>query len=210
MRGFAPSQSGPAGDQARRGRQLRAARRRGNPQPEGRPGPVRRGVRAPRNAARSAPPSPGTRKPCAGSRNPLLPPPRNTRSACCSKNNRASNAASDAYERMILNYPHSTDFNAALEAEYRIGTLYLDGLRQHLLGIPLLPQRAEGGRRSSRSSRATRPSAGSRRWRSSASASRSPTPPTRRRPSRPTRSAWISTRPTPSPPTRSTRSATRT
>ena len=31
---------------------------------------------------------------------------------------------------MILNYPHSTDFNAALESEYRIGTLYLDGLRQ--------------------------------------------------------------------------------
>ncbi len=49
--------------------------------------------------------------------------------------------ASDAYERLILNYPHSTDFNASLEAEYRIGTMYLDGLRTRLLGVPLAPSR---------------------------------------------------------------------
>ena len=36
--------------------------------------------------------------------------------------------AAEAYERLILNYPHSTDFNAALEAEFRIGNQYLDGL----------------------------------------------------------------------------------
>ena len=51
-----------------------------------------------------------------------------------------SNAA-DAYERLVLNYPHSTDFNAALESEYRIGTMYLDGLRTRLLGVPLAPSR---------------------------------------------------------------------
>ncbi len=51
-------------------------------------------------------------------------------------------AASDAYERLILNYPHSTDFNAALEAEYHIGTLYLDGIRTKVFGVvPLVTTR---------------------------------------------------------------------
>ena len=50
-------------------------------------------------------------------------------------------AAADSYERLVLNYPHSTDFNAALEGEYRIGTMYLDGLRTRVLGVPLAPSR---------------------------------------------------------------------
>ena len=50
-------------------------------------------------------------------------------------------AAADAYERLILNYPHSTDFNAALESEYRIGTLYLDGIKSKLFGVPLVTTR---------------------------------------------------------------------
>ena len=32
--------------------------------------------------------------------------------------------AATAYELLIRNYPHSTDFNAALEGEFRIGNLY--------------------------------------------------------------------------------------
>ena len=49
--------------------------------------------------------------------------------------------AADAYEKLVVNYPHSTDFNAALEGEYRIGTMYLDGLKTRLLGVPLTPSR---------------------------------------------------------------------
>ena len=49
--------------------------------------------------------------------------------------------AAEAYERLVLNYPHSSDFNAALEGEYRIGTMYLDGLRTQVLGVKLLPSR---------------------------------------------------------------------
>ena len=49
--------------------------------------------------------------------------------------------AATAYELLIRNYPHSTDFNAALEGEFRIGNLYLEGLKQKLLGVPTLPSR---------------------------------------------------------------------
>ena len=51
------------------------------------------------------------------------------------------NGASIAYEKMIVDYPHSADFNAALEGEFRIGTAYLDGARQKVLGVPTLPSR---------------------------------------------------------------------
>ena len=49
--------------------------------------------------------------------------------------------AATAYELLIRNYPHSTDFNAALEGEFRIGNLYLDGEKQKVLGVPILTSR---------------------------------------------------------------------
>lgn len=47
--------------------------------------------------------------------------------------------ATKAYEKLIKDYPKSADFNAALEGEFRIGTLWLDGNRQKVLGLPTLP-----------------------------------------------------------------------
>ena len=49
--------------------------------------------------------------------------------------------AATAYELLIKNYPHSTDFNEALEGEFRIGNLYLEGEKQRVLGVPTLPSR---------------------------------------------------------------------
>jgi outer membrane protein assembly factor BamD len=49
--------------------------------------------------------------------------------------------ASAAYEKLIKDYPHSTDFNNALEGEFRIGTLYLDGAKQKILGVPMISSR---------------------------------------------------------------------
>ena len=51
------------------------------------------------------------------------------------------NAAAVAYERTIIDYPHSADFNAALEGEFNLGTAYLEGARQKVLGVPTLPSR---------------------------------------------------------------------
>ena len=51
------------------------------------------------------------------------------------------NAASVAYEKMIVDYPHSADFNTALEGEFNLGTAYLEGARQKVLGVPTLPSR---------------------------------------------------------------------
>lgn len=52
------------------------------------------------------------------------------------------NSAATAYETLIKNYPHSTDFNNALEGEFRIGNLFLDGIaKQAVLGVPTLPSR---------------------------------------------------------------------
>ena len=51
------------------------------------------------------------------------------------------NAAAVAYEKMIIDYPHSTDFNAALEGEFSIGTAFLEGARQKVLGVATLPAR---------------------------------------------------------------------
>jgi outer membrane protein assembly factor BamD len=47
--------------------------------------------------------------------------------------------ASAQYEKLIKNYPRSTDFNTALEGEYRIATAFLEGARQKVLGVPTLP-----------------------------------------------------------------------
>ena len=43
--------------------------------------------------------------------------------------------AATAYETLIKNYPHSTDFNGALEGEFRIGNLYQEGARQTVFGV---------------------------------------------------------------------------
>lgn len=48
-------------------------------------------------------------------------------------------AASREYEKLIKNYPRSTDFNNALEGEFRIATAYLEGAKQKVLGVPTLP-----------------------------------------------------------------------
>lgn len=47
-------------------------------------------------------------------------------------------AASKEYEKLIKNYPRSTDFNNALEGEFRVATAYLEGARQKVLGVPTL------------------------------------------------------------------------
>ncbi len=49
--------------------------------------------------------------------------------------------ASTAYEILIKRYPHSTDFNNALEGEFRIGDAYLDGRRQRIFGVPTIASR---------------------------------------------------------------------
>ena len=51
------------------------------------------------------------------------------------------NAAATTYETLLHNYPHSTDFNNALEGEFRIGMLYLEGAKQRVLGVPTVPSR---------------------------------------------------------------------
>ena len=44
-----------------------------------------------------------------------------------------------AYDKLVRDYPRSTDFDKALEGEFRIGTAFLEGARQKVLGVPLLP-----------------------------------------------------------------------
>lgn len=44
-----------------------------------------------------------------------------------------------AYEKLVKDYPKSPDFDRALEGEFRIGTAYLEGAKQKVLGIPTLP-----------------------------------------------------------------------
>jgi len=46
-------------------------------------------------------------------------------------------AAFKAYEDLIQNYPRSQDFENAIESMFRIATLYLDGEKIRLLGIPI-------------------------------------------------------------------------
>jgi len=47
--------------------------------------------------------------------------------------------AFDDYQKLIERYPNSPDFNAAIESQFKIATLYLEGERQRLLGVPTLP-----------------------------------------------------------------------
>lgn len=47
--------------------------------------------------------------------------------------------ATKAYEKLVKDYPKSADFNGALEGVFRIGTLWLDGAKQKVLGLPTLP-----------------------------------------------------------------------
>ena len=52
--------------------------------------------------------------------------------------------AATAYETLIHNYPHSTDFNNALEGEFRIADLYLEGAKVVLLGVKTVANRDRG------------------------------------------------------------------
>ncbi len=47
------------------------------------------------------------------------------------------------YQKLIDNYPQSPDFTAAIEAQYKIASLFLDGRRVRLLGLPTLPSMAK-------------------------------------------------------------------
>ncbi len=47
--------------------------------------------------------------------------------------------AFNSYQKLIEDYPNSTEFNRAIEAQFKIATLYLEGERQRVLGIPTLP-----------------------------------------------------------------------
>ena len=49
------------------------------------------------------------------------------------------NNASREYEKLIKNYPRSTDFDNALEGEFRVATALLEGARVKVLGVPTLP-----------------------------------------------------------------------
>lgn len=47
--------------------------------------------------------------------------------------------AFNEYQTLVEKYPRSTDFEAALQAEYNIAKAYLDGKRVKLYGVPTLP-----------------------------------------------------------------------
>jgi outer membrane protein assembly factor BamD len=44
-----------------------------------------------------------------------------------------------AYDKLVREYPRSLDFDKALEGEFRLGTAFLEGARQKVLGVPTLP-----------------------------------------------------------------------
>lgn len=50
--------------------------------------------------------------------------------------------AFNAYEKLVKEHPRSPDFDRALEGEFRLGTAYLEGAKQKVLGIPTLPSMA--------------------------------------------------------------------
>ncbi len=47
------------------------------------------------------------------------------------------------YQKLIENYPQSPDFAAAIESQYKIAALFLDGRKVRLLGFPMLPSMAK-------------------------------------------------------------------
>jgi outer membrane protein assembly factor BamD len=51
--------------------------------------------------------------------------------------------AFNEYQGLVEKYPRSADFEPALEAQYNIAKLYLDGKRVELLGLPTLPSMAK-------------------------------------------------------------------
>jgi outer membrane protein assembly factor BamD len=46
-------------------------------------------------------------------------------------------AAADAYRQLVEKYPNSPHFDEAIEAQFRIGEMYLAGKKKRILGIPL-------------------------------------------------------------------------
>jgi len=46
-------------------------------------------------------------------------------------------AAADAYRQLVERYPESPRFDEAIEAQFRIGEMYLAGKKKRILGIPL-------------------------------------------------------------------------
>lgn len=50
-----------------------------------------------------------------------------------------ANKAFSEYQKLIAKYPKSTDFEGAIEGQFNIAKLYLDGKRLELFGVPTLP-----------------------------------------------------------------------
>ena len=50
-------------------------------------------------------------------------------------------AAADAYRQLVERYPESPRFDEAIEAQFRIGEMYLAGKKKRILGIPLSARR---------------------------------------------------------------------
>lgn len=50
--------------------------------------------------------------------------------------------AFEAYKNLVENYPDTDRFNEAIESQFEIAKLYLEGERQRVLGIPTLPSMA--------------------------------------------------------------------
>lgn len=52
------------------------------------------------------------------------------------------NKAFDAYAAYVLNYPRGEDFDRAVEAQFKIAKLFLEGERKRVFGVPTLPSMA--------------------------------------------------------------------
>ncbi len=50
-----------------------------------------------------------------------------------------ANRAFSEYQKLIGKYPKSADFDAAIEGQFNIAKLYLDGKRLEMFGVPTLP-----------------------------------------------------------------------
>ena len=59
------------------------------------------------------------------------------RFAFLSEKNRDYLKAAEAYRVLVESYPRSPNFNEAIEAQFRIGEMYLDGQKVKFLGIPI-------------------------------------------------------------------------
>jgi outer membrane protein assembly factor BamD len=54
-----------------------------------------------------------------------------------------ANKAFAEYQKLITKYPKSPDFEAAIEGQFNIAKLYLDGKRLEMFGVPTLPSMAK-------------------------------------------------------------------